>query len=77
MLVVQGKYLRNAGVARLAYGTTESPIAGGESLAELLREKERSSAKHSRSGLVSLQVMPAVDMCAALSPPSGYPTRQW
>eukprot|EP00892_Ulva_mutabilis_P003796 jgi/Ulvmu1/1789/UM119_0007.1 len=60
--IFEGKYLRNAGVARLAYGTTESPIAGGESLAELLREMDRSTAKHSKAGLVSLQLKPAVEI---------------
>lgn len=61
---MQGKYLRNAGVQALSYGETGSPIAGGESTAELQRELKASSFEHTEAGLVSLQVLPAEEMCA-------------
>jgi hypothetical protein len=61
---VQGKYLRNAGVQALSYGEAGSPIAGGESTAELLRELQASTRKHSEAGLVSIQVQSSEAMCA-------------
>lgn len=62
--VLQGKYLRNAGVQALSYGETASPIAGGDSIAGLVRELGQSKAKHNAAGLVSLQVEPSEEMCA-------------
>ena len=63
--VMQGKYLRNAGVQALSYGETSSPIAGGESTAELVRELKASPFEHTEGGLVSLQVLPSEEMCAS------------
>lgn len=71
---VQGKYIASPGVAALSYGEGESPIAGGDATAPLVRELEASPLRHDAAGLVSLEVNPMVDMCA-LSAPSAAVAR--
>ena len=62
---MQGKYLRNAGVQALSYGESGSPIAGGESTADLVRELKSSPFEHTEAGLVSIQVLPSEEMSAS------------
>ena len=64
-LAMQGRYLRNAGVQALSYGEAGSPIAGGESTADLLRELKASPFEHTEAGLVSMQVLPSEEMSAS------------
>ena len=64
MPALQGKYIASPGVAALSYGEGESPIAGGDSTAQLVRELDASQLRHDTPGLVSLEVKPMVEMCA-------------
>eukprot|EP00803_Ostreobium_quekettii_P010514 evm.model.scf_1182.1 EVM.evm.TU.scf_1182.1 scf_1182:7992-10578(-) len=50
-------FIRNEGVRRLTYSATQdSPIAGGDSVQDLLAELEKSSRTHNEAGLVSIIV---------------------